>query len=184
MIVIYSFNYTDCRRVFADDVKSKAKRVTYVHGCLEENNIILGFDGERDIKNKIYRYMRKSYNPLYKPTNLQRDLAWASDVVLFGHSLGDMDYHYFRDYFAKESHINYEDKQTPRNTWIFTKDSESRYNILDQLRGMNNKDIDGLMGNTGFHIVCTDSEGQNPLKEFSQYIKESVAKPHGVKRLN
>ena len=96
---IYSFNYTDLNRVVRQFELPEMSNIEYVHGCLSDCSAILGINDEVDTIDGAYDFMRKSFNPHYSSHPVGFDLRDADEVVFFGHSLGDNDYHYFQTFF-------------------------------------------------------------------------------------
>lgn len=71
---------------------------------------------------------------------------------IFGHSLGASDYPYFADFFKGLCEPKSSDFKKVR---IFTRDEQSRQNILVQLRNMNNKQTQMLYEYSNFDIFRT-----------------------------
>lgn len=59
--------------------------------------------------------------------------------------------------------MKYQDAKT---ITIFTKDEETKRDICDQLRKMNNKRLDLLYGMNVFHIFRTDGSDDAGIREF------------------
>lgn len=131
---IYSFNYTlfgalcknICGGTLSDD------EVVYVHRNIKDDNIIFGFDDNKEMTiDSRYRFMIKSHNPAYRSTNIVRDLEKANKVVIFGHSLNDIDSVYFDGYFMSLLHLN--NNNYKRKLAIVTKNIDSKEAILNNL---------------------------------------------------
>lgn len=97
-----SFNYTDpdlflkVRPEFASVFHCSR---TYVHGSLKDNNIVLGCNvTNNDFVNDSLSFMYK-YNMLKEQNHITKSLTEARDIIFFGHSINDMDFCYFRDFF-------------------------------------------------------------------------------------
>ena len=103
---------------------------TYVHGSLEENNIVLGCDiNENEKVNRRLSYMYK-YNMLTKANHVVRNLLEAKDIIFFGHSVNEMDFCYFKEFFKAAS-----TSPTPfRYVTFITWDEKSERNIKDNIR--------------------------------------------------
>lgn len=166
---IFSFNYTNLK-IFSNKLGITSDFwYTHMHGNLS-NGIILGIENYMDFF-PGYRYMCKEYNPNYASRFLTHRLQQAHEVVFFGHSLSEIDYHYFKQFFAKQSDPNLSQDEA-KVIVIFTYDNESRMNILDRLRIMNDKHLDHLFGKNFLHIICTDGSEQNRVKEFFEHLKK------------
>ena len=162
---IITFNYTDLHQLENElDTKIEVK-IDHVHGSIENNDIIIGFEDEVDI-DKSYSFMIKSFNPAFKSHNVRQKLLEANEIIFFGHSLGETDYHYFEDLFKYQSQPEYcKESKTIR---IFTYDEKSRIDILFQLRAMNNKRTDMLFDLNDFEIYRT----KNDSLKINEYLKK------------
>ena len=74
----------------------------HVHGSLKESDIILGFEDNVDVNDNLC-FMIKSHSPHFRSCNIRDSLEKADEIIFFGHSLGMTDYHYFEDFFLKQS---------------------------------------------------------------------------------
>lgn len=80
-----------------------------MHGrLLSYNSAILGINDEVETVDGVYDFMRKSFNPHYSSHSVGFDLRDADEVVFFGHSLDDNDYHYFQSFFKHQCEENLE----------------------------------------------------------------------------
>jgi len=103
---------------------------TYVHGSLRYNDIVLGCDLQEGEKvNRQLSFMYK-YNMLNRANHVARNLLEAKEIIFFGHSINEMDFGYFKDFFKAAS-------ATPepiRHLTIITYDEQSERNIKDNIR--------------------------------------------------
>lgn len=151
-VEIISYNYTDLHKLEQYLSCKLNKPIDYVHGKIEDESIILGFEDNIEIDNS-YAFMIKSFSPHYKSHNVRQKLLEANEVIFFGHSLGSTDYHYFQDLFRRQSNPDLADqKQIIR---IFTSDEKSRRDILIRLREMNNKRSDYIFDLCDFNLYRT-----------------------------
>lgn len=158
---IVTFNYTNINRL-DKFVGSINNHISYIHGELHTNNdklkddtsIILGFQDDIDIDDS-FCFMIKSHSPYYKSCRLKFLLQYASEVIFFGHSLGASDYPYFADFFKGLCEPKSDGFKKVR---IFTRDEQSRQNILIQLRNMNNKQTQMLYEYSDFDIYRTSMD--------------------------
>ena len=104
--------------------------VTFVHGSLDDNDIVLGCDlQEGEQVNKQLSFMYK-YNQLKNANHIARNILEAKEIIFFGHSINDMDFCYFREFFKVASA-----SPTPiRHLTIITYDEKSERDIKDNIR--------------------------------------------------
>lgn len=103
---------------------------TYVHGSLMENNIVLGCDIQEGEKvNRSLSFMYK-YNMLKRANFVSLALMDARDVVFFGHSINEMDFGYFREFFKMVS----SSPKPFRYLTIITWDENTERDIKDNIR--------------------------------------------------
>lgn len=131
---IYSFNYTDLG-AFCQKLNVNRLPYYHVHGCCKAKSTILGISDDEKVLDG-YDFLYKTSNSYYQSTNVRYALQRSSLVIFFGHSLGPQDYHYFSDFFRKQSRLDIEEKDA-KTILIITYDEASRMNIIRQLRQMN-----------------------------------------------
>lgn len=158
---IYTFNYTNLQ-VIANRIGLGNIQFHYVHGSIEHQDIILGVDDHKVLVDG-YDFLFKTFDKNYPSSPIQYSLADANEVIFFGHSLGATDYHYFQNFFKKQSESAMSVKDRKKIT-IFTYNENSRMEILRQLRNMNNDgSLTLLFANNDLQIICTD--GRDPKDE-------------------
>ena len=148
---ILTFNYTDLKRL-EQYVGRINVPVDNIHGRISDGNIILGFQDDLEIDDS-YCFMIKSFSPHYKSHNVREKLLGADEIIIFGHSLGSTDYHYFQDLFKSQSQPEKAKKNLIMR--IFTYNENSRRDILLQLRNMNDKRTDMLYDLCDFEVYRT-----------------------------
>jgi hypothetical protein len=159
---IYSFNYTDLN-LFAKKLGlSLNKSCRYIHGKVSDKTIILGVD-ERPLA-KGYDLLHKTMSPHYRSHSIFDDLMNADEVVIFGLSFGCIDYTYFDRFFRAQSSEDRIRDDKKKNITIFTKDENSRVDILNKLKGMN-VNIQNLYAQSNFQIIRTECEQDKVLLE-------------------
>jgi hypothetical protein len=95
---VVSFNYTDTYKIYG----IKSKNVVHVHGSLEKNNIVLGFNDENE-EELDFVYFKKYFQCIKRHTQLLEDIEFTDelmdesgnltgervprDIHVFGHSL-------------------------------------------------------------------------------------------------
>lgn len=174
---VYSFNYTDLSRL-ADWLSLEREPLfEYVHGCLTDHSAILGINDSVDTIDGNYDFLRKSFNPHYTSHPIAYDLHDVDEVVFFGHSLGDNDYHYFQSFFRQQCKENMERKDG-RDITIFTYNEKSRMEIMHTLHKMNDGQTSLLFQNNNLRIFCTEDEEKKESEAFKSWcdtlLDESV----------
>lgn len=167
---IYSFNYTDLYHIANKIGINHEFKYEHVHGCLKEDNIILGVEDKSDLL-PGYQFLYKTFNPHYESHPILFDLLEADEVVFFGHSLGHNDYHYFEAFFQEQCREGMKRNDSKRIT-IFTYDDSSRIEILEQLRQMNHKNTDLLFNQNQMQVICTHNGGGKKMDNFIQRLNE------------
>lgn len=103
---------------------------TYVHGSLRYDDIVLGCDLKKGEKvNRQLSFMYK-YNMLNKANHVARHILEAKEVIFFGHSINEMDFCYFREFFKDASAA----LKPIRHLSIITYDETSERNIKDNIQ--------------------------------------------------
>ena len=103
--------------------------------------------------------------------NIQYDLEEAKNIIFFGHSLGNTDYHYFEKFFQEQSNASLT-RNGMKNITIFTYNDVARISILAQLREMNDKRTDLLYNLNKLEILCTGEErDQTRINDFLESLK-------------
>lgn len=171
---IISYNYTNIRKLKEMVGGSINCPIEYVHGCLLDNSIILGFQDDVEI-DKSFCFMIKSFSPYFKSHNVRNKLLNADEIIFFGHSLGSTDYHYFEDLFRFQSQAD----KARRNLIlrIFTYNEEARRDILFQLREMNNRRTDMLYELCNFEIYRTaDMDDNFKIRTYLNQLSKRIVK--------
>ena len=132
---IFSFNYTNLNRIRRALGMNKALEYTHVHGSIDDNTLILGFEDDAESVDD-YSFMIKTFNPSYSSHHIRQSLSQAEEIIFFGHSLGSTDYHYFSQFFKEKSRPGLKREESARISFI-TANNESHISILKQLRKMN-----------------------------------------------
>lgn len=165
---ILSFNYTNLKNIASVLEINESINYIHVHGSLENKSIIVGFQDDVDVLPSKY-FMIKSHSPYYRSCNVRERLEKAREIIFFGHSLGSTDYHYFSDFFKKQSGLSSE-KVENKKIRIFTFDEKSRLEILSQLREMNERRVNYLYDLNDFRILKTSSPEDK--KEIDAYLND------------
>lgn len=165
-ISVYSFNYTP---VLLNGSPLDAMPVHYMHGSCEGNRIIIGTRDDRTIK-PTYSFLQKSFDSSYNSSDLVEDLRTADEVIVFGHSLGENDWQYFKPFFSKQADYS---NAKRKSITIFTRDNESEEQIKDCLNRMTDGGLSMIFNLNNFQIIKTGN-----LKEDMQKLRDFLVK-HG-----
>lgn len=132
-ITDYTFNYTKPENFLEkqpDTHEMFHLTRCYVHGSLESNDIIIGCDIQENEKvNRHLSFMNK-YNMLKNTNFINHNLAEAKEIIFFGHSINEIDFCYFKDFFRKASSSSI----PPKDVTIITWDDDSERYIKDNIR--------------------------------------------------
>lgn len=161
------FNYTSPHSFIEfDDSFNEKCTLTYVHGKLDDGDIVLGCDlqpGEE--VNRQLSFMYK-YNMLNKANHVARDILEAKVVIFFGHSINEMDFGYFREYFKAAS----ASPHPARHLTIITYDEQSERAIKDNIRNQGISVTDLYNNLESFDFVHTTGIYNH---DYSEQIKMS-----------
>ena len=138
---------------------------TFVHGSLQDNDIVLGCDlqdGEQ--VNRQLSFMYK-YNQLNRANHVARHLLEAKEIVFFGHSVNEMDFCYFREFFRAASAA----PQPIRHLTIITYDDESERNIKDNIRNQGISVTDLYSNLWTFDVLHTSLLYANDVEEYNKW---------------
>lgn len=167
---IYSFNYTNINTIAKKLGINKPKNCIYIHGNADSNSIILGVDETKLLKG--YELLHKTMSPYYRSHNIFNDLSAASEVVIFGLSFGKIDYTYLDRFFQSQSGREPIDEKQKKHITIFTKDENSRVDVLNRLEAMG-VNRQNLYTQSYFQIIRTnDDSDMNLLNEFKIRLRE------------
>lgn len=110
-INLLTFNYTNTYSYIYENVNT----IHYVHGSLEDNNIVLGASGE-DFENIDYVYFQKYFQRIQKKTGAlyKKWIGKAKEsytdreihVYIMGHSLGMTDKDILADFFYNNKNVS------------------------------------------------------------------------------
>ena len=97
---------------------------SFVHGSLRENDIVLGCDLQAGEE------VNRQLSFMYKANHVAKNILEAKEIIFFGHSINEMDFCYFREFFKSASAA----PEPIRHLTIITYDEESERNIKDNIR--------------------------------------------------
>lgn len=154
--------------------------VTHVHGSLRENDIVLGCDlQEGEQVNRQLSFMYK-YNMLNKANHVARHILEAKEIIFFGHSVNEMDFGYFKEFFKVAS----ASPNPIRHLTIITYDDESERNIKDNIRNQGISVSDLYSNLWTFDVIKTsklyDNNGEEQRK-WTELLERLLSKDrHGI----
>lgn len=185
MVEIY-FNYTNPKAFLPNPLYYKPGYCTstYVHGNLLEDDIVLGCELQiNDKVNRSLSFMNK-YNMLKKANHVARNLLEAKEIIFYGHSVNEMDFGYFREFFRLASA-----SPTPKRYLTFiTLDEDAERIIKDNIRnqGISVTDLyNNLESFTFLHTKSLDEKKEIELKAWDDmFIRINKKEVHGLTRRN
>ena len=133
----YYNNYPFLRAVLyllLNRIPRRQPSITYVHGNIGRKNIVLGCDiqsGEKVNRDLSFLY---KYNMLKQANHVSKHLLEATEIIFYGHSVNEMDFCYFREFFKAASASS----EPARHLTFITLDEKSERDIKDNIR---NQDI-------------------------------------------
>lgn len=169
------FNYTNPAEFMPKPMYYEHCTFTYVHGSLQKNDIVLGCDLQEGEKvNRQLSFMYK-YNQLNRANHVARSILEAKEIIFFGHSLNEMDFGYFREFFKVAS----ASPNPIRHLTIITYDEKSERDIKDNMRnqGINVSDLySNLWTFSVIHTKNVYEGGMDEKKAWQELIARLLAK--------
>lgn len=148
---------------------------TYVHGSLRNNDIVLGCDLQQGEEvNRQLSFMYK-YNMLKQANHVARNIMGAKEVIFFGHSVNEMDFCYFREYFKAAS----ASPNPIRHLTFITYDDQSERNIKDNMRnqGISVTDLYNNLWTFSFiHTRYLYDDDKNEKEQWDAMMDRLLAK--------
>ena len=183
------FNYTNPHEYLKAPLQPEIFNGTthlcsYVHGSLRNNDIVLGCDLQKGEKvNRQLSFMYK-YNMLHSATQIARHLSEAREIIFFGHSINEMDFCYFREFFKVAS----TSPNSIRHLTIITYDEESERAIKDNIQnqGISVSDLYNSLTSFSFiHTTKMNANDKDELDKWDSLIKRILTpRVRGVKIRN
>lgn len=176
------FNYTTSelfleRVTYHEPGKGK---FTYVHGSLRYDDIVLGCDlqQEEQVNNQL-SFMYK-YNQIHQANHIARNLLEAKEIIFFGHSINEMDFCYFKEFFRKAS----ANPEPIRHLTIITYDEESERAIKDNIQNQGISVSDLYSNLWTFDIIHTKriyEKDEAEIQRWNEMMNRLLAKDrHGI----
>ena len=163
-MVEINFNYTNPHVFLPNPIyfhKDSYDQI-HVHGSLIEDDIVLGCDIQKGQEvNRNLSFMYK-YNMLNRANHVARNLLEAKEIIFYGHSVNEMDFGYFREFFkaASVSH------KPVRHLTFITLNEKSERSIKDNIRNQGISVTDLYNNLESFTFIHTE-------KLYNQDAKES-----------
>ena len=154
--------------------------VTFVHGSLKDNDIVLGCDlQEGEQVNRQLSFMYK-YNQLKKANHIARNILEAKEIIFFGHSINEMDFCYFREFFKIASAA----PNPIRHLTIITYDENAERDIKDNIRnqGISVSDLYSNLWTFDFiHTKKFYEKDESEVQKWNEMMNRLLAKDrHGI----
>ena len=166
---VFTFNYTSFDNTLKKLGVKFRHETEHIHGSIESGHVILGAGDNTRIREE-YDFLYKSYSPHYRSHNIPFALREAKVVVIFGHSFGYSDRHYFEKFLNDQSRPDM-DREDSKHIFIFTKDMKTRCELLRIIRNMLGDNYQYLWANNTINIVHTDGSDEVQLQEILKYLK-------------
>ncbi len=148
---------------------------SFVHGSLRENDIVLGCDLQAGEEvNRQLSFMYK-YNMLNRANHVARNILEAKEIIFFGHSMNDMDFCYFREFFKEAS----ASPKPIRHLTIITYDEESERTIKDNIRNQGISVTDLYSNLWTFDVIHTKNyyaREKNEVDKFNKMMDRLLTK--------
>lgn len=166
-MVEINFNYTDpqnflpCQVFFHQDSYDQI----HVHGSLSDEDIVLGCDIQKDRGvNRNLSFMYK-YNMLNRANHVARNLLEAKEIIFYGHSVNEMDFGYFCDFFKASCAA----PKPIRHLTIITLNEKSERRIKDNIRNQGISVTDLYNNLESFVFIHTEKMYSNDSKELQKW---------------
>jgi hypothetical protein len=161
---IYTFNYTDAiNKSLANVIQNVNKNyistinnINFVHGSVEKKNIIFGVS-DKSIENDDNSFLLKSQWRTYGISGLKTALSFASNVFIFGFSLGKTDHDYFKHLFNPNT--------SGKTFYIFYFDDESYQFFNKMLYIISGRYLADIKNNNKF-VFIKSSEIEEEHKDY------------------
>lgn len=154
--LIINFNYTDVFHRYMEDksARNSDKRVQFIHGNHEDNNIIIGVEDGTEMVDR-HEFLLKSTHVNYTGFNLNRLLHGVKKLTVFGHSLGESDEMYFTDFFNHYSG----DKEFPYFKFdLYYYDEDSYDSLMSRINVLTNQQVSKFRQNLNFTAISSFNE--------------------------
>ncbi len=172
-VSIYSFNYTPINisaRRYGDSFH-------HVHGDCQKENIIIG-SGDNARLDEKYDFLFKAFDKNFNPPALTKDLREASDIIIFGHSLGENDRQYFSGFFKRQAS---DENVSPKTIYLFTLDDESEVTIKRSLQQITDYNLSSLYSND-HPVVIKTGQLKECSSSYGDFLRRYITDPDELER--
>lgn len=168
---LFSFNYTRIEQFYDTLSYFSTNSPRLLHNCCDTQGgrkpeIILGIYDE-NIKNTKYGFLCKDNQEGYDATPLNKSLKNSLNIILYGVSLGENDYHYFQDLFNEICR----DEEYQKHVWIFTRGNKDKESLIDKISIGTNKSKEFLLSRN-LHFYFDDDYKNCSPKAKGEYINK------------
>lgn len=123
-------------------------RVIHPHGTVEDD-IVFGVNDNADMGD--YIFLKKTAAKTYCPHFNWKDLNSSTEIIFYGHSLGETDHHYFNDFFLGQA----ANDATPKRILFYYYGERERLKLMKELDTLTGQRLGSLQMNN--NIVFVDS---------------------------
>lgn len=165
-MVEINFNYTNPQDFLPNPIyfHKESYDQIHVHGSLSEEEIVLGCDIQKDQEvNRDLSFMYK-YNMLNRANHVARNLLEAKEIIFYGHSVNEMDFGYFREFFKVAS----ASPKPIRHLTFITFDEKSERSIKDNIRNQGISVTDLYNNLESFVFIHTEKLYSKDSKELQK----------------
>lgn len=167
---IYSFNYTDLRKIASRYAITEDFSCEHMHGTTLNNDIILGIGDKSDI-NSHYFYFKKVASQNFSSHSIIPDMISSDEVIIFGHSLGVNDHPYFVPFI--NSLLDYTTITEKRRTiTIFTRNESDKQELKKKLEELTGNRVTLLYSLNQINIFCTDGSENSNIEAYLKSINK------------
>lgn len=149
--IVYTFNYTDVEGLVKDE-DVQMPEVRYLHGKVRDYSIILGINDDMAVR-PGYEFLYKSFSNYYASNELQGAMRAAREVVIFGHSLSEVDNLYFKDFLHD---YLLAEKTEEKNVTVWTYDRPSIEKIVRNMVSSTGVDQETVLAKIDFALTNKD----------------------------
>lgn len=150
--IFINFNYTN---ILSDLISEFApmnnKRIIHIHGNYSRENLILGIQDGVHVKSG-QEFIIKSLHQNYVGFNLNRLLKNASHLTVFGHSLGQTDEMYFKEFFQDYSSTK---ENFNLNFDLYFHDENSFDALMARINALTNGSVGKFRQNVNFNTISS-----------------------------
>lgn len=152
--LIFDYNYTNSIMHIGEELgfnlKDLESRIIKIHGSAKEGKIIFGVEDQAKIRPQDV-FLKKSYPQHFKAINVNNQLMSANQISIFGHSLGETDHTYFRQFFFSASEGAFSGPK--RTIKLYFYDQTAYRDLHIQLDVLTNKSLMGLKQENIFQLI-------------------------------